>query len=188
MASPCASDGSGPEPGRALLALGGNLGDRAALAGEALRRLAGLPGSRLAGVSPAYDSDPVGPPGQPAYLNLCAALDTPLGPRALLEAALAIERDLGRVRAERDGPRTCDIDLLFHSAAGRLDEPGLSLPHPRWSRRPFVVIPLGELLQSGALAKDTRWDGLRAEIARLRLAPTGLRPWTGPKPWANRPT
>lgn len=188
MASPCASGGSGPEPARALLALGGNLGDRARTIGEALRRLAALPGARLAGVSPAYDTDPVGPAGQPAYLNLCAALDTPLGPRELLAAALDIERELGRARAERNGPRTCDIDLLFHSAAPRVEEPGLALPHPRWRLRAFVAIPLGQLLQSGALAADARWDGLRAEIARLRMAPTGLRPWTGPTPWANRPT
>ena len=188
MASPCASGGSGPEPARALLALGGNLGDRAATLGEALRRLDALPGSRLAGVSPAYDTDPVGPPGQPTYLNLCAALDTGLGPRELLAAALGVERELGRVRAERDGPRTCDIDLLFHSAAPRVDEPGLVLPHPRWRLRAFVVVPLGQLLQSGALAGDPRWDELRAETARLRMATDGLRPWTGPTPWATRPT
>lgn len=188
MASPSASAGSGPEPAQALLGLGGNLGDRAATAAAALARLAALPGSRLAGVSPAYDSDPVGPPGQPAYLNLCAALETPLGPGELLAAALAIERELGRVRDVRNGPRTCDIDLLFHSGAARLDQPGLTLPHPRWRDRPFVVIPLGELLRSGALAAEPRWDELRAEIAALRAPATGLRPWTGPTPWARGPT
>lgn len=188
MASPCASGGRGPEPAQALVGLGGNLGDRAATAAAALARLAALPGTRLAGVSPAYDSDPVGPPGQPSYLNLCAALETSLGPAELLAAALAIERDLGRVRDIRNGPRTCDIDLLFHSAAPRLEQPGLTLPHPRWRERPFVVIPLGELLRSGGLAREPRWDGLREEIAALRAPSGGLRPWTGPTPWAHRPT
>jgi 2-amino-4-hydroxy-6-hydroxymethyldihydropteridine diphosphokinase len=188
MASPCASGGPAPETFQALLGLGGNLGDRARLAGLALERLGALPGTRLLAVSPAYDSDPVGPPGQPTYLNLCAGLATSLGPRELLEATLATERDLGRVRAEVNGPRTCDIDLLFHGATEALDTPGLTLPHPRWRERAFVVIPLGELLQLGALATASRWDGLRAEIAALRPPATGLRPWTGPTPWANRPT
>jgi 2-amino-4-hydroxy-6-hydroxymethyldihydropteridine diphosphokinase len=188
MASPCASGGPGPEPTQALLGLGGNLGDRAATLGRALARLAALPSTRLLAVSPAYDSDPVGPAGQPTYLNLCAAVETRLGPRALLEAGLGIERDLGRVRGAPNGPRTCDIDLLFHGAAPRLDEPGLVLPHPRWRERAFVVIPLGELLQLGALAKAARWDGLRAEIAALGAPPGGLRPWNGPTPWAMSPT
>lgn len=188
MASPCASGGPGPEPAQALLGLGGNLGDRAALLGRALARLGDLPMSRVLGVSPAYDSDPVGPAGQPTYLNLCAALETRLGPGELLDAALGIERDLGRVRTVPNGPRTCDIDLLFHSAAPRADQPGLVLPHPRWRERPFVVIPLGELLQLGVLAREPRWDGLRAEIAALEAPATGLRPWTGPTPWATRPT
>ncbi len=188
MASPCASGGPGPEPAQALLGLGGNLGDRAALIGRALERLGGLASTRLLAVSPAYDSDPVGPPGQATYLNLCAAVETGLAPAELLAAALGIEGELGRVRTVANGPRTCDIDLLFHSAAPRLDEPGLTLPHPRWRGRPFVVIPLGELLQLGALAAETRWDGLRAEIAALRAPATGLRPWTGPTPWARRPT
>lgn len=188
MASPCASGGPGPEPAQALLGLGGNLGDRAATAAAALGKLASLPGSRLLGVSPAYDSDPVGPPGQPSFLNLCAALETPLDPGGLLAAALAIERDLGRVRDVRNGPRTCDIDLLFHSGAAHLDQPGLTLPHPRWRERAFVVIPLGELLRSGELAREARWDELRAEIAALGAPTGGLRPWTGPTPWARRPT
>ena len=188
MASPCASGGPGPEPAQALLGLGGNLGDRPEVLGRALGRLGDLPSSRLLAVSPAYDSDPVGPAGQPTYLNLCAALETRLGPADLLEAALGIERELGRVRTVPNGPQTCDIDLLFHSAAPRLEQPGLALPHPRWRERAFVVIPLGELLQLGALAAEARWDGLRAEIAALRAPATGLRPWTGPTPWARRPT
>lgn len=168
---------------QALLALGANLGDRPASLGSALGALARLPGCRLVAVSPAFDSDPVGPPGQPDYLNLCAAVETRLSPRDLLEAGLAIERALGRVRMEKDGPRTCDIDLLFHEGAPRLDEPGLTLPHPRWRERGFVTEPLRELLQMGEVASHPGWDGLRAEVGRLAPRMDGLRPWTGPTPW-----
>ena len=188
MVSPCVSGVPAPEPPQALLGLGGNLGDRASILGAALARLGALPGTRLLAVSSAWDSDPVGPPGQPCYLNLCAALATPLGPTELLAAALDIERDLGRVRSVPNAARTCDIDLLFHSAAPQLDQAGLTLPHPRWHLRPFVVIPLGEILQLGALAKEPYWNGLRAEIARANTPPLGLRPWTGPTPWATTPT
>jgi 2-amino-4-hydroxy-6-hydroxymethyldihydropteridine diphosphokinase len=172
-------------PSQAIVALGGNLGDRAATLGAALAALTRLPGTRLLAVSPAYDSDPVGPAGQPDYLNLCAALETGLGPRELLEAGLAIERGLGRVRSAKDGPRTCDIDLLFHEAAPRVDEPGLTLPHPRWRERGFVTAPLGELLQMGEVALRPGWDGIRAEVARLAPRTVGLRPWTGPTPWTT---
>jgi len=170
---------------QALLALGANLGDRAATLGLALEALAGLPGTRLLAIGPAFDSDPVGPAGQPDYLNLVAAVETRLGPRELLEAGLAIERRLGRVRLAKDGPRTCDIDLLFHEAAARLDEPGLTLPHPRWRERGFVTEPLRQLLQMGEVASHPGWDGLRTEVARLAPRTEGLRPWTGPTPWTN---
>ncbi len=170
---------------QAIVALGGNLGDRAATAGAALAALARLPGTRLLAVSPAFDSDPLGPPGQPDYLNLCAALETRLGPRGLLDAALAIETGLGRTRAVKDGPRTCDIDLLFHEAAPRVEEPGLTLPHPRWRERGFVTEPLRQLLQMGEVARRPAWDGIRAEVARLAPRTDGLRPWTGPTPWTT---
>jgi len=169
-------------PAQAILALGGNLGDRADNLRRALAALDALPGARVLAISDAWDTDPVGPAGQPAYLNLCAALETALAPRALLTACLGIETSLGRVRAERDGPRTCDIDLLFHGTV-RLDEPGLTLPHPRWASRGFVVFPLRHLLQTQPLANDPRWDWLRAEAARAEVTRDGLRTWTGPTPW-----
>lgn len=170
---------------QAIVALGGNLGDRAATLGAALAALARLPGTRLLAVSPAYDSDPVGPAGQPRYLNLCAALGTSLGPRGLLDAALAIEAALGRTRSVKDGPRTCDIDLIFHEAAASVAEPGLTLPHPRWRERGFVTEPLRQLLHMGEVAKRPAWDGIRAEVARLGPRTDGLRPWTGPTPWTT---
>lgn len=167
---------------QAILALGGNLGDRADNLRQALDALHALPGTRVLAVSDAWDTDPVGPAGQPSYLNLCAALETRLPPRELLLACLGIEAALGRVRAERNGPRTCDIDLLFHGREQR-SEPGLTLPHPRWAERGFVVFPLRHLLQTAPLANDPGWDWLRAEAARAQVTRVGLRPWTGPIPW-----
>lgn len=175
-----------PPRGQALLALGGNLGDRADTLGQALAALAGLPDSRLLACSSALETDPVGRLDQPPFLNLCAALETTLAPRDLLAAGLAIETRLGRVRNARNGPRTCDIDLLFHTA-GTLDEPDLTLPHPRWAERGFVVFPLRELLQMTPLASDSRWDWLRTEAARTEVSQEGLRPWTGPTPWTTPP-
>ena len=169
---------------QAVVALGGNLGDRGATLGEALRALAALPGTRLLAVSSAYDTEPVGLTDQPRFLNLCAALETSLPPRDLLEACLGIESSLGRVRAEPNGPRTCDIDLLFHGEQ-RMDEPGLTLPHPRWAERGFVIFPLRDLLQMAPLASDSRWDWLRSEAARAKVTRDGLRPWTGPTPWTT---
>ena len=170
--------------GQALLALGGNLGDRADTLGRALAALSALPGSRLLACSSALETEPVGRLDQPPFLNLCAALETALAPRELLEACLGIEARLGRVRAERNGPRTCDIDLLFHTA-GAVDEAGLTLPHPRWAERGFVVFPLRELLQMAPLATDPRWHWLRVEAARTDVSQDGLRPWTGSTPWTT---
>ena len=169
-------------PAQAILALGGNLGDRADNLRRAVGALHALPGTHVLALSDAWDTDPVGPAGQPTYLNLCAALETGLSPRALLAACLDIETSLGRIRTERNGPRTCDLDVLFYDRV-RLDEPGLTLPHPRWASRGFVVFPLRHLLQTTPLASEPRWDWLRAEAARAEVTRDGLRPWTGPTHW-----
>lgn len=125
---------------RAYLGLGANLGDRWA----ALRRaVASLPD--VVAVSPVYETAPVGGPvGQPPYLNAVVALDTELTPRQLLEVAHRLEQEAGRVRAERWGPRTLDVDVLL---VGDLvvDEPDLQVPHPRLWGRPFVLIPLADV-------------------------------------------
>ncbi len=169
-------------PAQAFVAIGGNLGDRAATVGQALQALAALPNTHLLAISTAYDSDPVGFADQPPFLNLVAAIETQLSPHTLLGACLEIENSLGRVRKERNGPRTCDLDLIFHGTT-RLDQPGLTLPHPRWAERSFVVFPLRDLLQMAPLANEPRWDWLRAEVARTKVTQDGLRPWTGPTPW-----
>jgi 2-amino-4-hydroxy-6-hydroxymethyldihydropteridine diphosphokinase len=135
-------------PVRAGLALGSNLGDRAAAIRAALAMLDATPGLRVAAVSRLHDFDAATLPGQrgpqPRYLNAAARVDTTLDPRSLLSAMLTIERRLGRARAEPWGPRTIDLDLIFYGSA-RVNEPGLIVPHPRWQDRPFVRVPLAEV-------------------------------------------
>jgi 2-amino-4-hydroxy-6-hydroxymethyldihydropteridine diphosphokinase len=127
---------------RAYIGLGGNLGDPPSTLRAALRELGSL--GALAAVSPAYVTDPIGPPGQPRYLNAVAALDTDLAPYALLERLHAIEARHGRVRAERDGARTLDLDVIAFGDE-RSDDPALTLPHPRAHMREFVLRPLADV-------------------------------------------
>ena len=125
---------------RAFLGLGSNLGDRWA---HLRAGVAGVPD--LAGTSPVYETAPVGgPPGQGPFLNAVVELDTDLGPRQLLEVCRALEQAAGRDRAERFGPRTLDVDVLL---VGDLvvDEPDLTVPHPRMWERAFVLVPLADL-------------------------------------------
>ncbi len=127
----------------ALIGLGANLGDPLG----ALRRARGQLGAlgELTAASRLYRTEAVGgPPGQPPYLNAAAELKTDLAPHELMAALLDLERRAGRVRSERWGPRTLDLDLLAYDDL-KLDMPGLSLPHPRLFERAFVLAPLGEV-------------------------------------------
>jgi 2-amino-4-hydroxy-6-hydroxymethyldihydropteridine diphosphokinase len=126
-----------------FLGLGSNLGDREAAIADALGRLAGR-GFPATLRSSLWLTAPVGGPPQGMFLNAVAGGDTPLAPEALLEACLAVEREMGRVRAERNGPRTIDVDILFYGLERR-DAPGLVLPHPRLHERRFVLAPLAEV-------------------------------------------
>ena len=127
------------------MGIGSNLGDREAYVRQALELLAEEPGIELKEVSEIRETDPVGVVDQPRFLNAAARLSTDLAPRVLLERLLAIEHSLGRVRtAERYGPRTIDLDLLLYGDRV-VDEPGLSVPHPRLAERRFVLEPLAEL-------------------------------------------
>jgi 2-amino-4-hydroxy-6-hydroxymethyldihydropteridine diphosphokinase len=128
---------------RAFLALGSNLGDRLANLQRAVDLLDATPGIRVVRSSRVYETDPVGPP-QPDYLNAVVEVRTTLAPRALLEAALRVERELGRVRTERWGPRTVDVDVLIMDDL-TVDEADLVIPHPRMHERDFVLVPLLEL-------------------------------------------
>jgi 2-amino-4-hydroxy-6-hydroxymethyldihydropteridine diphosphokinase len=124
---------------RAFVGLGSNLGDREATIRSAVAQL------DVARVSTLRETDPVGLLDQPRFLNGVAELETELPPRALLERLLEVERSLGRTReGPRFGPRTIDLDLLLYDDAV-LDEPGLTLPHPRLHERAFVLEPLAEL-------------------------------------------
>ena len=124
---------------RDYVGLGANLGDRA---GTVRAAVAALPG--VIAVSELRETEPVGVLDQPAFVNGAAALETQLSARELLGALLEVERLLGRERRERWGPRTIDLDLLLYGDE-TIDEPGLSVPHPRLHERRFVLEPLVEL-------------------------------------------
>ncbi|MGN6377971.1 MAG: 2-amino-4-hydroxy-6-hydroxymethyldihydropteridine diphosphokinase [Gaiellales bacterium] len=126
---------------RALVALGANLGDPERTLSAALRDLAGL--GTVAAVSTVYRTRPIGPP-QPDYLNAMADLRTSLPARDLLHELQAIELAHGRVRGERFGPRTLDLDLIWYEGE-RSDDPELQLPHPRAHEREFVLRPLCDI-------------------------------------------
>lgn len=130
---------------RAYVGLGANLGDREGALRAALAALEATEGIDVAAVSTFRETDPVDYLDQPRFLNAVAALDTTLAPRELLDALLEVERSLGRTRdGPRFGPRTIDLDLLLYGDES-LDEPGLTVPHPRLHERAFVLEPLAEL-------------------------------------------
>jgi len=129
---------------RAFVGLGANLVDREATIAEAVRLLATRKGIRIVAVSSLRETDPVGAVDQPRFLNGAALVETDLGPHGLLDALLAVEQELGRVRDRRWGPRTIDLDLLVYGEL-ELDETGLTVPHPRLHERRFALEPLAEL-------------------------------------------
>jgi 2-amino-4-hydroxy-6-hydroxymethyldihydropteridine diphosphokinase len=129
----------------AYIALGSNLGDRQANLDRALEMLRATPGVVVSKVSSYYETEPVGgPPGQAKYFNAAAELQTDLPPKALLSGLLEIEAKLGRVRGQRFGPRTIDLDLLLYGEQAS-DDADLTLPHPRMHERAFVLQPLAEI-------------------------------------------
>jgi len=125
---------------RAAIALGGNLGDSATILGQALGELERVKGIKLEAHSQWYQTAAVGPP-QPDYLNGCAIVQVDLSPLDLLHKLLEIEQLFGRVRRERWGPRTLDLDLIFYEDL-ILETPELQIPHPRCRERAFVLLPL----------------------------------------------
>jgi len=128
----------------AYVGLGANLGPREVTLLRAVHLIAEADGVEVVGVSQLRETDPVGLTDQPRFLNGAAAVETSLAPRELLDLLLSVERELGRVRAERWGPRTIDLDLLVFGDE-IVDEPGLRVPHPRLPERRFVLEPLAEL-------------------------------------------
>lgn len=128
----------------AYVALGSNLDNPRQQVLDAIAALAGLPDTRLLRRSALYLTPPWGVLQQPPFVNAAVELDTGLSPGALLQALLSIEQAAGRVRAERNGPRTLDLDLL-HVDGVQLDSPELTLPHPRMAERAFVLLPLNDV-------------------------------------------
>jgi 2-amino-4-hydroxy-6-hydroxymethyldihydropteridine diphosphokinase len=129
---------------RAYVALGSNLGDRAGHLAAARVALAALPRTRVVAESRVEETAPLGGMEQPAYLNQMVLLETALAPRALLAACQAIERSRGRVRGERWGARTLDLDIVRYGHR-RIADPDLIIPHPELSNRDFWIRELAEL-------------------------------------------
>ncbi|KRE89635.1 2-amino-4-hydroxy-6-hydroxymethyldihydropteridine pyrophosphokinase [Frateuria sp. Soil773] len=148
---------------RAYVALGSNLGDPRRQLLDAMDALAGLPGTELRARSRLYLTPPWGVLEQPPFVNAAVQLDTELPPHELLDALLAIERRAGRVRAERNGPRTLDLDLLHVEGVG-MDDERLILPHPRIGERAFVLLPLHDLAPDLLLPGQGRVADLLAAV------------------------
>jgi 2-amino-4-hydroxy-6-hydroxymethyldihydropteridine diphosphokinase len=130
---------------RAYIGVGANLGNREETIEQALDLLGRRDGVDVVAVSILRETDPVGFTDQPRFLNGAAVVETGLEPRELLDALLAVERDLGRTReGPRFGPRTIDLDLLLFGDV-EVSEPGLTVPHPRLMERAFALEPLAEL-------------------------------------------
>ena len=128
----------------AYLSLGSNLGNREETLREAVRRLAAADGVKMLAVSSLYETEPWGKKDQPSFLKIAVSLQTTLSPEELLALTQAVETELGRVRHERWGPRTIDVDILHVEGVER-NSPTLTLPHPYMTERAFVLVPLAEI-------------------------------------------
>jgi 2-amino-4-hydroxy-6-hydroxymethyldihydropteridine diphosphokinase len=150
----------------AYVALGSNLGNPRQQVLDAMDALAQLPGTRVLQRSALYRTPPWGVLEQPPFINAAVELDTTLLPHDLLDALLAIEQRAGRERAERNGPRMLDLDLL-HVEGVQLDEPQLTLPHPRLAERAFVLLPLCDIAPTLRLSGQTT---VAEQLSRLDLS------------------
>jgi 2-amino-4-hydroxy-6-hydroxymethyldihydropteridine diphosphokinase len=150
---------------RAHVGLGSNLGDRLATLDAAVRALDADTRTHVMAVSRVYETAPVGGPEQDPYLNAVAVLETDRSPHDLLDLLQVTEAGLGRVRAERWGPRTADLDLLLYDGPP-VDSPDLTVPHPRARERAFVLVPLCEVDPFARFP-----DGELAAAALARLGP-----------------
>jgi len=171
------AEGSSPPASTVVLALGSNLGDRLVNLQRGVDLLVAEPGLGDVVVSPVYETAPVGGPSQPDYLNAVLVAVTALLPRAVLDRGRAAERALRRVRGERWGPRTLDVDVIVYGDLVSAD-PDLTLPHPRAHERAFVLAPWRDVDPSAVipgrgpvadLLAAAGTDGIRRrDDARLR--------------------
>lgn len=153
---------------RAYLGLGSNLGDRLAHLQSAVDGLAATPGVVVVAASRVYETQPIGGPPQPDYMNAVVAIDTTLSARELLGVAKELEARAGRERLERWGPRTLDVDVLI-VGRDRIDDPDLVVPHPRIGQRGFVLGPLSDLDPGLAVAPAGGWQGIQVASVELRV-------------------
>lgn len=169
---------SGRSKVRAYLGLGGNLGDPQAAMAAALAMLDAEHEITVMRVSSLYRTPPWGLVDQPDFLNAVAEIETTLAPRLLLDACLAAERALKRVRNERWGPRAIDLDVLIYGDLS-IHEDGLTVPHPRIAGRAFVLVPLLEIAPRLMIADRPLDAALQtldvSGIERLDLAPDWWR-------------
>ncbi len=138
----------------------------------AVRRVEGLPETRVVARSALYCTAPVGRRDQPDFLNQVIEIETVLSPRALLTAVLEVEREAGRVRWERWGPRTLDIDVVWYDSVV-VSEPDLEIPHPRLEERRFVLEPLSELAPDLPLPSGRTVGEALARVADQRVEKLG---------------
>jgi 2-amino-4-hydroxy-6-hydroxymethyldihydropteridine diphosphokinase len=147
----------------AFVGIGSNLGDREGNLRQAVELLSAEDGIDVVALSEIRETDPVGPVEQGPFLNGAVRIETDLAPRELLERLLAVEERLGRVRRERWGPRTIDLDLLLYGD-DVVDEPGLTVPHPRLHERRFALEPLSDLAPSLEIPGKGPISALLAEL------------------------
>lgn len=152
---------------RAFVSLGSNLGDRAQYLRAAREALAALPGTVVVATSRIYETAPQDFAAQDAFLNQVVCLETGLQPLDLLHECQRIEREHGRTRAVRFGPRTLDIDILLFQDAESGD-PELTLPHPRMAGRAFVLVPLAEVWDHAVGMPDLDVAGLGEAASRTQ--------------------
>jgi 2-amino-4-hydroxy-6-hydroxymethyldihydropteridine diphosphokinase len=161
----------------AFLGLGSNLGDRLANLQAAIEAMQTEPGLRVTVSSRVWETTPVGGPPQPDYLNAVIRVETDLSARDLLDVARRVEARLGRVRKERWGARTLDVDILLFDEE-RIDETDLVVPHPRMTERAFVLLPLLELEPDPVLPDGTRLKDVRVDSSGVipSAPPLAVRP------------
>lgn len=167
-----AADSTLSNPKRAVIALGANLGNRLETLQGAIDALEDTPGVRIKGVSPVYETEPwgVAPGSQPSYFNAVVVLKTTLPPSSLLERAHAVEEAFHRVRDERWGPRTLDVDIVAYADVVS-DDPQLTLPHPRAHERAFVLAPWHDVDPDAQLPGHGPVGALLATVPRDGIAP-----------------
>jgi 2-amino-4-hydroxy-6-hydroxymethyldihydropteridine diphosphokinase len=154
---------------RAYLGIGSNLGDRLANLQAAVDGLASADGVDVVAVSPVYETDPVGGPEQGDFLNAVVAIETERSPRELLDLAQQLEADAHRVKTEKWGPRTLDVDVLLVGDQ-EVHEPDLEVPHPRMRERGFVMVPLRDVApELDGDPPAAEWSGVRETDLSLRV-------------------